>query len=99
MLDHAAAAIRALSPGAEVILFGSRVTGTAREDSDFDFLVVADTDDRYQLMMQLARKLQALEGFPSFDLIVIPRSQWERVRRMRGFVGWEADQHGVRIGA
>ena len=35
--------VEALSPS-RVILFGSRAGGTARSDSDYDILVVADSD-------------------------------------------------------
>lgn len=98
ILQRVATAIHSVSPDAEIILFGSRAEGRARSDSDFDFLVVAETTDRYQLMIQLTRLLEGLKGLASFDLIVIPRKDWERVRQMQGFIGWRADRHGVRIG-
>ncbi|MEN6640848.1 MAG: nucleotidyltransferase domain-containing protein [Armatimonadia bacterium] len=97
LAERAAGAIKRHAPDAEVILFGSRAGGTARPDSDFDFLVIADTADRYQLMMELIPILEAVEGLASFDVIVIPRQDWARVRRMPSFVGWQADQYGVRI--
>lgn len=99
LAERAAAAIKRHVPDAEVILFGSRAAGTAKADSDFDFLVIADTADRYQLMMELIPLLQAVEGLASFDVIVIPRQDWDRVRRMPSFIGWQADQYGVRINA
>lgn len=98
LAQRAAAAIKRHIPDAEVILFGSRAAGTARTDSDFDFLVIANTNDRYQLMMELVPVLSAVDGLGSFDIIVIPRQDWPRVRQMPSFVGWQADQYGVRIG-
>jgi len=97
--EAAAAAVRRHTPDAEVILFGSRAAGTAGAESDFDFLVIADTDDRYQLAMKLIEVLEQVRSLPSFDLIVVPRSEWETARQRYGFVAREADLHGVRIHA
>lgn len=40
-------AVKEINPKAEVILFGSRARGDAREDSDWDFLIL--TDDKVSL--------------------------------------------------
>jgi len=98
MLARATAAIRAMAPDAEVILFGSRAEGTARLDSDFDLLVVANTQDRFQLAMALTEALEPIFPSGEFDLVVIPRHDWDRVRTLRGFVPREADLHGIRLG-
>jgi uncharacterized protein len=37
-------AIRTIAPEAKVILYGSRARGNAREDSDWDILVILDKD-------------------------------------------------------
>ncbi|MCC8175673.1 MAG: nucleotidyltransferase domain-containing protein [Bacteroidales bacterium] len=36
--------IRSVAPNAEIILYGSEARGDAREDSDFDVLILEDTD-------------------------------------------------------
>jgi len=44
-----------------IILFGSRARGEAREDSDFDFLVIeAHVKDRAREMVRLRRALRPL---------------------------------------
>lgn len=93
----AAAAIREQAPDAEIILFGSRAGGVANADSDFDLLVVADTEDRFALAMHLTEVLEQVRDLPAFDLVVIPRSEWETARRRYGFIAREADMHGVRV--
>jgi predicted nucleotidyltransferase len=92
-------AIRALAPDAEVILFGSRATGTARADSDYDFLVVAETEDRFALALRLTEALEPVFPRGDFDLVVVRRQDWDRARRLRGFVAYEADRTGIPLGA
>ena len=43
-LREVAAKIRAVEPGAELLLYGSRGRGDAREDSDWDILAIVDRD-------------------------------------------------------
>lgn len=99
VLAKAVAAIHGSLPDAEVILFGSRATGTARPDSDYDLMVITDTEDRYQTALHLTSVLRRIFSLPGFDLIVVPRADWERVRKLRGFIQHEADTHGVRLHA
>ncbi len=40
LLKRVKSAVQALEPKAEVILYGSRARGTARADSDWDFLIL-----------------------------------------------------------
>ncbi len=40
LLKRVKSAVQALEPEAEVILYGSRARGTARADSDWDFLIL-----------------------------------------------------------
>ena len=59
------AAIRALSeaapPDTQILLFGSQADGTARADSDLDFLVIEPTvEDRAREMVRLRRSLRPL---------------------------------------
>lgn len=99
LLDAALQAIRTLYPEAEVILFGSRAEGRARADSDFDFLVVAETEDRFAVALRLTEALEPVFPRGDFDLVVIRRQDWDRVRRLRGFVAHEADTTGIRLEA
>ncbi len=36
--------IRSIVPGAKVILYGSKARGTAKDDSDWDILIILDKD-------------------------------------------------------
>ncbi len=45
ILQQVKATIRQIDPQAEVILFGSRARGDAREDSDWDFLVLTSLEE------------------------------------------------------
>lgn len=58
ILQRAKAAILAVEPRAEVLLFGSRARGEAHEDSDFD------------LMILTPEEVRVLERGPYYDGIV-----------------------------
>lgn len=55
------AAIHAIEPSASVILYGSRARGTAREDSDWDLLVLVDGRVDAERKRALRDALYALE--------------------------------------
>ena len=80
-----------------VILFGSWAEGKAREDSDVDLLVVADTDDRLELSAQLREALRPILGERGLDLLLRTPEHWRESRRIIGFVSHEADRYGVRL--
>ena len=82
-------AIRAEIPGAEVRLFGSRASGSARPDSDVDLLITAPDawlaqQDRFALLGRLWRRL-AHHPIP-VDLLLYSRSQVEERCGWRGHV-------------
>jgi uncharacterized protein len=47
-LQRVKATVQAIDPTAEVWLFGSRARGDARDDSDWDFLVLTDGPANWQ---------------------------------------------------
>ncbi len=49
-----------IEPGAEVILYGSRVKGSSRPDSDYDIFILVDS--------ALTRKLEDRISFALYDL-------------------------------
>ena len=62
---------RILSVGSpkKIMLFGSRAKGTARPDSDLDFLIIEDSDrPRYRRSARYRRALCGL--FPAKDIMV-----------------------------
>jgi len=69
--------LEASPPGSQAILVGSRATGRARPDSDWDFLVVQpEVQDRFAEMARLAARLGE-ECIPA-DVIVMSRAAFRR---------------------
>jgi predicted nucleotidyltransferase len=96
-LDQAVAAIVEIAHPRLVILFGSWAEGKAREGSDVDLVVVAPTDSSLFLGVDLDRGIRPLLRPRSFDLLVYTPEEWEDSRQIIGFVGYEADNWGVRL--
>ena len=61
LLEGCRDAVRALVPGAEVILYGSRARGDAGPESDYDLLVLVDGPVDWQLEDQIRQRLYGLE--------------------------------------
>ena len=76
-----------------VILFGSYARGTAREDSDLDFLVIeTGLTSRRAEMVRLRASLRPL-GVP-VDVMVADAEQFETWKHQPGTALFEAAQHG-----
>lgn len=54
-------AVQSIDPAAKVILFGSRARGEAREDSDWDFLILTSKEVTPALEDEFRTKLYELE--------------------------------------
>ena len=61
LLEGCRDAVRALVPGAEVILYGSRARGDAGPESDYDLLVLVDGPVDWRLEDQIRQRLYGLE--------------------------------------
>ena len=77
----------------KIILFGSYATGDARDDSDIDLLVVAETDlparDRYPEIRRL------LADFPAaFDVFWKTPEEYRRWRNVVNHVVYFAEKYG-----
>jgi predicted nucleotidyltransferase len=59
-----------------VILFGSRARGDARKDSDYDLLIVADTD-RPTYEVRVDARVAMMDIPVSMDLIVLTPGEFE----------------------
>ncbi len=70
--------IRAVEPSAECILFGSRARGDAREDSDWDVLVLVDGDVDYDRKFRLVAQVVGLEieTCSAISTIMCEKSMW-----------------------
>ena len=79
LLAECKAAIEEISPDASVILYGSRARGDAREDSDYDLLVLVDREPDMELEQAIVNQLVPLEVRTGKVLTVLlySRSQWD----------------------
>ena len=76
-----------------VILFGSYARGTAREDSDLDFLVIeSGLKSRRAEMVRLRAALRPV-GVP-VDVMVVDAEQFEIWKNQPGTALFEAAQYG-----
>ncbi len=80
----------------KVILFGSRARGEAREDSDWDILVIVSDRASDKSLKMLRRSLYIKLDLP-VDIITIRWSRWVRHRYMPGTIAYEASREGIAI--
>ena len=79
-----------------IVLYGSRATGTARPESDFDVLVVerppiVKRDERRRLRA-------ALRDFPRpVDVWVMDEEEFHETKNVIGGIAYPANKYGVRI--
>jgi uncharacterized protein len=85
--------MRAVFDVRKILLFGSRATGSARPDSDYDVLVIADTDVPF--IERQGKALLAL-GPRDFaiDLLVYTPSEAERAAAIPGSALYWAEREG-----
>lgn len=70
-------AVHALSPAAEILLYGSRARGTAKADSDWDFLILLPEPEEKALEAQIKDCLYDIELETDTVLSSIIRSKQE----------------------
>jgi predicted nucleotidyltransferase len=75
LLQRCKEAIRSVVPDADVILYGSRARGDAKEDSDYDLLVLVDCPADVALREQLVSSIYPLELESGAVLTLITRSR------------------------
>ena len=77
----------------KVILYGSRVQGTARADSDYDILVVEeDPVAKRDEMFRLRRKMHSFSS--ELDIWVIGRQEFEETKEIIGGLAYPANKYG-----
>ncbi len=62
LLQRCKKAIRTVVPDADIILYGSRARGDAKDDSDYDLLVLVDRLADVALHARLISEISPLEG-------------------------------------
>ncbi len=77
LLKRVKEAVLELAPEAEVILYGSRARGTARRDSDWDFLILLPGPVSKELEMTIKDRLYDIELETDTVLTSIIRSKQE----------------------
>ena len=78
----------------KIILFGSYVRGEITRDSDLDVLVVADDSvtDPHAESVRLREAVHDVDM--PMDILVIPGTQYERLRHRWDLIYYEATEHG-----
>ncbi|MFA0731632.1 MAG: hypothetical protein LKKZDAJK_002231 [Candidatus Fervidibacter sp.] len=79
-----------------IIAFGSRVNGTAREDSDIDLMVVSDAFEGIPFLERARKFNEAVSWHLRVDAWCLTVMEFERFRRQVGVVA-EACREGVWI--
>src|SRR6185295_18252900 len=76
----------------KIILFGSRATGTHREDSDYDICVLKkNIKKRRKLAQRIYMKLDILA---SVDVIVNTPARFSEIKESPFFIYRDIDKHG-----
>lgn len=98
VIDEAARMLLdAAPPGSRVILFGSHARGTARPDSDLDFLVIEPAvEDRFAETFRLRKAIEAAFGneVQPVDLVVTDEARFRRSQATPNTLAFEAATGG-----
>lgn len=76
-----------------ILLFGSRARGEAREGSDLDVLVIADSNVPFVQRQAIAYQAMTGRKF-SLDLVVCTPEEFESARGVIGSAAYWADKEG-----
>ena len=87
---------RSISP-CRIILFGSRARGTARHDSDYDFLLISPRFSRWEWEERSARVYHLKREIPApMDILCFTPKEFEKQKNRLGIVQ-EVIQEGIEV--
>ena len=96
MLIDVATRIRAVEPTSDVVLFGSRARGDAREDSDWDLLILTEGPPTAERRLAVRRVLRSysLDEETELRLVFLARSRYEDGEGLNSFL-YNVDQDAI----
>jgi predicted nucleotidyltransferase len=99
LLKRVQTAVRALAPEAEIILYGSRARGTARVDSDWDFLILLPSSENKVLKEQIKDCLYdiELETNTVLSSIIRGKQEWMSTRYAVVPLRQEIERYGIAV--
>ena len=99
LLKEIKKAVQALSPSAEIILYGSRAKGTARADSDWDFLILLPSTGNKILEAQIKDTLYdiELERDAVLSSIIRSKKEWMSARYAVMPLRQQIESYGIAV--
>ncbi len=99
LLKQVKKAIQTLSPAAEIILYGSRAKGTARANSDWDFLILLPSTGNKMLEAQIKDTLYdiELETDTVLSSIIRSKKEWMSARYAVMPLRQQVESYGVAV--
>jgi predicted nucleotidyltransferase len=99
LLDQIKQAVRAVEPGAEIVLYGSRSRGDAVSASDWDLLIIVDgplDDDRTDRIRHRLYEVEWESG-EVISSVVRSRDQWNSALYKAMPFHRRVEQEGIRL--